>query len=91
MNITFCPHIQCACLNCPASITFSFPIFSTHLLFHQFGMEVRGECEAMVHGVQVVLNFYPNWVVLHVNFTNIFNTLLDNHILKTLCNMRPII
>jgi hypothetical protein len=38
-------------------------VFSSHLLLHQFGMVVRGGCEAMVYGFQVALDVHLNWVV----------------------------
>jgi hypothetical protein len=70
----FAPTYNVHVLNCHASIAFSFFIFSTHLLLHQFRMEVRGACEVMVYGARIVLYLCPNWVVLHVNFTNTIST-----------------
>jgi len=70
----FAPTYNVHVLNCHASIAFSFFIFSTHLLLHQFRMEVRGACEVMVYGARIVLYLCPNWVVLHANFTNTIST-----------------
>jgi hypothetical protein len=45
------------------------------LLFHQFGVAIKGRCEAVVHGIWVILNIHLNWVVLHVDVANAFNTI----------------
>jgi hypothetical protein len=51
-------------------------VFSFHLLPHQFGVLVRGGCEVLVHGIQVVLDVHLDWVVLQVQVMNIFNIIL---------------
>ncbi len=48
-------------------------VFSFHMLPHQFGVVIRGECKAMVHGIWITLNIHPNWVVLQVDVANAFN------------------
>jgi hypothetical protein len=36
--------------------------FFFHLSSHQFNMAVKGGCEAMVHGIQSILDVHPNWM-----------------------------
>jgi hypothetical protein len=55
-----------------------------HLLPHQFGKVVRGDCKAVVHGIQATFDVHPNWVVLQVNVMNIFNTILHETIFQKL-------
>ncbi len=50
VNMTFCLQFHDA--------------FSTHLSPHQFGVTVRGGCEAIVHGIWATLNVHPNWMLL---------------------------
>jgi hypothetical protein len=45
-----------------------------HFSCHQFGVSIRDGCETVVHGVQTTLDLHPNWVVLHVNVHNAFNS-----------------
>jgi len=35
-----------------------------HFCPHQFGVMTRGGCEIMVHGIRMMLDLHPNWVVL---------------------------
>ncbi len=49
-------------------------VFSSHMLSHQFGMEIKDGCEAMVHGIRSALDLHPDWVVLQVDVMNTFNT-----------------
>jgi hypothetical protein len=35
-----------------------------HFNLHQFGVTTYGNCETIVHDVQMMLNLHPNWVVL---------------------------
>jgi hypothetical protein len=59
-------------------------VFTSHLSFYQFGVVVKGGCEAMVHGIQVTLDAHPNWVVLQVNIANTFKTILCKVIFQKL-------
>ncbi len=57
----------------------------THLSPHQFGVIVRGGCEAVVHGIRPTLDAHPDWVVLQVNVANAFNIISYQVIFKKLC------
>jgi hypothetical protein len=46
------------------------------LLPHQFGVVIKGGCEVMVHGIQVILNVHLDWVVLQVDVVNAFHSIL---------------
>jgi hypothetical protein len=35
-----------------------------HFGFHQFGIAIRDGCEIMVHGVRMMLDLHPYWVVI---------------------------
>ncbi len=35
---------------------------------------IRDGCETMVHGIQMMLDLHPNWVVLQVDVHNAFNS-----------------
>jgi len=48
---------------CTLTIQFN-DILAEHFSPHQFGVMTHGECEIMVHNVQAMLKFHPNWVVL---------------------------
>ncbi len=50
-------------------------VFTLHFLPHQFGVVVKDECEDVVHGVQIILDIHPNWVVLHVDIMNAFRSI----------------
>jgi len=39
-------------------------MYFLHMLPHQFGVIGRGGCEAMVHGIWVVLNIHLDWVTI---------------------------
>jgi hypothetical protein len=39
-----------------------------------------GECETMVHGVEVMLNLHLEWVVLHMDVQNMFNSVFQTTI-----------
>ncbi len=45
-----------------------------HFSLHQVGVMIRDGCETMVHGVQMMLDLHPNWVVLQVDVHNAFNS-----------------
>jgi hypothetical protein len=47
----------------------------THCNPHQFHVTTHGECETMVHGVEMMLNLHPDWVVLQVDVRNAFNSM----------------
>ncbi len=47
-------------------------ILAEHFNPYQFGITTYGGCEVVVHGIQTMLNFHPNWVVLHVDVCNTF-------------------
>jgi hypothetical protein len=49
--------------------------FLEHFNLHQFGVTTCGRCEIMVHGVRMMLNLHPNWVVLEVDVHNSFNSM----------------
>jgi hypothetical protein len=46
--------------------------FMEHFIPRQFGVTICGRCKIMVHGVRMMLNLHPNWVVLHVDVFNAF-------------------
>lgn len=46
---------------------------SSHLSPYQFGVMVKGGCEAMVHGIRIILYAHFDWVVLQVDIVNAFN------------------
>jgi hypothetical protein len=37
---------------------------------------VKGGCEVMAHGIQVILDVHLDWVVLQVDVVNIFHSIL---------------
>jgi hypothetical protein len=45
-----------------------------HFSLHKVGVMIRDGCETMVHGVQMMLDLHPNWVVLQVDVHNAFNS-----------------
>jgi hypothetical protein len=62
--------------------------FFIHLLFHHFSMANKGRCEAVVHGIWIILNIHPNWVVLHANVVKCLqHHLRESHLLE-LCTIR---
>jgi hypothetical protein len=48
---------------CTLAIQFK-DIFAEHFRPHQFGVAMLGGCKIMVHGVRVMLDLHPEWVVL---------------------------
>ncbi len=56
-----------------------------HLSPHQFGVTVKGGCEAVVHVIQPTLDAHPDWVVLQVDFANALNIISYQVIFKKLC------
>ncbi len=50
-------------------------IFAKHFNPHQFGVVTRDGCKIVVHGVLMMLNLHPNWMVLQVDVYNIFNSM----------------
>jgi hypothetical protein len=55
-----------------------------HLSLHQFSVTISDGCETMVHGIQTTLDVQPNWVVLQVDVTNVFKTILCKAIFQKL-------
>ncbi len=65
-------------------------ILAEHFNPYQFGITTYGGCEVVVHGIQTMLNFHPNWVVLHVDVFNTFNLMSQLAFFKSY-NFHPII
>jgi len=51
-----------------------------HFNPHQFVVMIRDKSETMGHGVQMMLNLHPNWVVLQVDVRNTFNSISQSAI-----------
>jgi hypothetical protein len=58
--------------------------FVEHFSPHQFGVGILGGCETMVHGVGTRLDIHSEWVVLHVDVQNVFNSVFQATIFKEL-------
>jgi len=52
-----------------------YDVFASHLSPYQFGMAIRRGCEAMVHGLQAILDAHLDWLVLQVDIASVFNTI----------------
>jgi hypothetical protein len=63
-------------------------MFFFHLSPYQFGLAIRGGCEAVVHGIQVTSDAHFDWVLLQVDSANTFNTILHKAIFQKLQEMR---
>jgi hypothetical protein len=53
-----------------------------------FGLAVKRGCEAVVHGIQTTSDAHFDWVLLHVNIANTFNTISHKAIFQELREMK---
>jgi hypothetical protein len=50
--------------------------FVTHFSLHHFKVVIKGGCEVVVHDIKCTLNLHTDWVVLQLDMTNVFNSML---------------
>jgi hypothetical protein len=46
------------------------------MLPHQFGVDIKGGCEVMVHVIQISLKVQFDWALLQVDIVNAFKSIL---------------
>jgi hypothetical protein len=51
---------------CTLAIQFK-DIFAKHFNSHQFEVATTSKCDIVVHGVRVMLDLHPKWVVIQVD------------------------
>ncbi len=71
-------------LVCKALCLQFWDVLFFHLSLHQFGVIVSDGCEVVVHGIRIVLDVHPDWVLLQVDVTNAFNIILCKAIFQKL-------
>jgi hypothetical protein len=58
--------------------------FETHFSPHQFGVIIKGSCEAIIHGIMHTLNFHPDCIIFQLDVANVVNSMLRKVIFEKL-------
>ncbi len=70
-------------IDCTLAIQFK-NILVEHFNLHQFSVMTHDRCEIMVHGIWMILDLDPNWVVLRMDVHNAFNLMSRSAIFQEL-------
>jgi hypothetical protein len=58
--------------------------FATHFCPHQFGVEIKGGYEAVIHDIRCTLDLHLDWIVIQLDIRNAFNLVLRGVIFQKL-------